>query len=284
MAARPPPVLDLRPADGALALWQRRYFDLDLPKALSTEAIARAARARLSPARRAEGLSAWRHRTLDEYRSQVAFTEFLQEVTELGCSYDILTAAVRLVRDEARHVELCRRMVFALGGEDVVPGAPQYVRSDPRADLFERVLFTTAASLCVGETFSVAFLVASRDHARHPLSRAALEQLAKDESIHSQLGWRLFPLLWPLAPKVTRQRLVEALPSLLEQSWAALFGGLKRRRPRRGRGLFGDLLPAERQAVWDAALEKDVVRRFEALGVPARAAARDALAHKPRFD
>lgn len=281
---RAPEVLDLRSSDAGLAVWQRRYFDHDLPPELSAQAIEREAKRRMPSAVRAAGLRVWRHRTLDEYRSQVAFTEFLSEATELGCSYDILTAAVRLVRDEARHVELCRRMVAAFGGDDVVPGAPSYIRSDKSLPLFERVLATTVASLCVGETFSVAFLVASRDQAQHALSRVALEQLAKDESIHSQLGWRLLPMLWPLAPKAAHRYLTRALGPLLEFSWEALFGGLDPKAKPGPRGAFGDLLPEERQQVWDRALEHDVVNRFEALGLPARKAARAALAGKPRFE
>ncbi len=283
-ARRPHAMLDLRASDPGLAVWQRRYFDHDLPPELSAKQIEREAKRRLPAAVRAQGLAAWRHRALDEYRSQVGFTEFLAEVTELGCSYDILTAAVRLVRDEARHVELCRRMVAALGGDDLVPGTPHYVHSDKSLPLFERVLATTVASLCVGETFSVAFLVASRDHATHALSRVALEQLAKDESIHSQLGWRLLPMLWPLAPKAARRYLTRSLGPLLETSWEALFHGLDPKARPPPRGAFGDLLPRERQQVWDHALEHEVVNRFEALGLPARKAARAALEGKPRFD
>ena len=277
------PALDLHPADEALALWQRRYFDDDLPEALSTRAFEQASKLKLSADDRASGLHGWRHRALDEYRSQVAFTEFLGEVTDLGCSHDILSASVRLVRDEARHVEICRRMVLALGGDARIPGEPGWVRSDREAPLLDRVLTTTLASLCIGETLSVALLVKSRDVATFPVAKAALEQLAKDESIHSQLGWRLLPMLWPLADRKLRRELTAALPYLFEASWDAVFGGMTPGDGHTERDSFGDVLDHERQTVFDHSLEHDIVRRFEKLGIPARKAARSALGAKPRF-
>ena len=281
--APPERALDLRPSDEGLALWQRRYFDDDLPYDLSSRAFEQGAKVRLSKEDRADGLHAWNHRALDEYRSQVAFTEFLGEVTDLGCSHDIISACVRLVRDEARHVEICRRMVLALGGDARIPGEPGWVRSDPGSPLLDRVLTSTIASLCIGETLSVALLVKSRDVATFPLAEAALKQLAKDESIHSQLGWRLLPMLWPVAPKKLRRNLISSLPHLFESSWQAIFGGMVPGDAPRPRDPFGDVLDHERQAVFDHALEHDIVRRFEKLGIPARKAAERALRSKPRF-
>lgn len=277
------PALDLNPSDDGLKLWRRRYFDADLPPSLSTRAFERGAKERLRAVDRQYGIDAWQHRALDEYRSQVAFTELLADITQLGLSHDILTAAVRVVRDEARHVEICRRMVVALGGSERIPGEPGWVTSDPGADAFERVLTMTFATLCIGETMSVAFLVTSRDVATFPLARAALEQLAKDESIHSQLGWRLLPLLWPHATKRLRKKLVGELPELFEAIWQSLFGSIEPGGRPLERDPFGDVLDHERQEVFDRCLEHDIVRRFERIGIPARRAAQTALAGKPRF-
>ena len=125
-------VLNLASADRGLAGAQRRFFDEGLPPTLSAAAFQAFDRARYEPETIAWALEAWQLRTLDEYRSQVGFTELLMELTELGCAFDTLTAAVRVVRDEARHVELCRRLVVALGGTDEIPGEPKWVRSDSR--------------------------------------------------------------------------------------------------------------------------------------------------------
>ncbi|HEY4003420.1 MAG TPA: hypothetical protein VGO93_31420 [Candidatus Xenobia bacterium] len=78
------------------------------------------------------GQAIWRGRALDEYRSQVGLTEFLSEMTELGLPFGALGSGARVVRDEVRHVELCRRMLTVLGAGKMVPGEPQWVRSDKR--------------------------------------------------------------------------------------------------------------------------------------------------------
>lgn len=282
MARRPSPALDLRSADEGLDLLQRRAFDAELPRRCRSAAFASVDLSGLSADERGQGQAAFAQRTLDEYRSQVGLTEFLQEVTELGCAFDILTAAVRVVRDEARHVELCRRMVVALGGSDVIPGTPTWVTSDRSRPVLERVLVSTFGSLCIGETFSMRLLVASRDAATFPLAKAVLTVLAKDESTHSALGWRLLPVLWPVAGKAMRKRVAALLPDLLLASHEAVFGEATHDEAGVEGDPFGDVTLAERQRVWDRTLEKDLVRRFEALGIPSRKAAR-VLDAKPRF-
>jgi len=65
--------------------------------------------------------------TLNEYRSQVGFTDLLHAMTRVGLSRDSLQTMERLTRDEVVHVELCRRMVVGLGGSDVISGEPSWV-------------------------------------------------------------------------------------------------------------------------------------------------------------
>src|SRR5262245_23765448 len=104
-------MLNLERTGCALDGWHQRFVDDALPPELSAAAFsALSARAYPEEDRRA-GCAAWELRALDEYRSQVGFTELLMELTELGFAFDVLGVAVRIVRDEARHVELCRRMV-----------------------------------------------------------------------------------------------------------------------------------------------------------------------------
>src|SRR5262249_34625565 len=123
-------MLDLRSASRVLGKFHDRFHDDALPSDLSLEAFAAFDRGAYDAASLEWGLGAWQARLLDEYRSQVAFTDLLLQLTELGFSFDVLGTAVRVVRDEARHVELCRRMVHALGGDDIIPGEPGYVNPD----------------------------------------------------------------------------------------------------------------------------------------------------------
>lgn len=259
------PELDLRSVDPALALSQRRFFDEQLPRGAKAADFSAFKPARYDAATIRWGLRAWQARTLDEYRSQVAFTELLLELSELGCSFDILTAGVRLVRDEARHVEVCRRLTLALGGDGIIPGRPSFVRSDPRRPHFERVMRSVMGSLCLGETLSAALLAATLKVTSDPLVRAVLTVLTSDESFHGQLGWKLLALLWPLATPPQRKRLERQLADDLAFVQQAAFANCEddagwKRNP------LGDLKTAERRQVYDRALAK-VRARFTAQGV-----------------
>jgi hypothetical protein len=258
-------MLDLSSVNRTLRLHASRFHDESLPPALKVEAFARFDRRAFTPREVAIGRDAWQHRTLDEYRSMVGLAEFLDELGQLGLAFEGVTTAVRVVRDEARHVELCSRMVVALGGSLKIPGEPEWVRSDRRQPLLERVLSTIMGSLCVGETLSVALLAATRDVTMEPLTRAVLTQLTADESIHSQLGWTLLPVLWPHATGALKRRLLAAVEENLEYSaQVALAPGDLAPRPRHP---FGDLLGGERRDVFNQSVERDIRRRLVDLGL-----------------
>ena len=195
----------------------------------------------------------------------VGLTEFLDELGQLGLAFEGVTTAVRVVRDEARHVELCSRMVVALNGDLQIPGEPEWVRSDRRQPILERVLTTTLGSLCVGETLSVALLAATRDVTTEPLTNAVLTQLTRDESIHSQLGWTLLPILWPMANKTLQRKLLASVEENLEYSEQVALA--PEDLAPRSRHPFGDLLGSERQEVFFQSVERDIRRRLVQLGL-----------------
>ena len=95
----------------------------------------------------------------------------------------------RVVRDEARHVDLCRQVVDALGGWPERAPEAKWVRSDPRLPLTQRIARGIVGSMCVGETISVAMLEGVRRNATDPTVRAVLTQMLADESFHSRFGW-----------------------------------------------------------------------------------------------
>lgn len=261
------PVLNLSSADRGLATAQRRFFDEALPAALNAAAFAKFDASRYEPETVAWGMEAWQLRTLDEYRSQVVFTELLMELTELGCAFDTLTAAVRVVRDESRHVELCRRLVVALGGTDEIPGEPKWVRSDASEPLQVRVVQTIAGSLCIGETISTAILAATRKVTKDKLAREVVTALTRDESFHGQLGWTLLPQLWTILSVKEQRRVRARIADDLESTHELVFEGCEGDDTHDARNPFGHLKNAERKVAFERSLERDVLRRFRALGL-----------------
>jgi hypothetical protein len=254
-------VLDLRSAHPVTHRVHTRFQAESLPAALSEEAFARFDPSRYTPEAVAWGREAWKARLCDEYRSQVALTLLLADLTAEGFAFDVLGSAIRVVRDEARHVELCRRMVRALGGDDQVDGEVSHVVAQGDTGL-ERVLDLTLGFLCIGETLSARLIQAVRQKATDPLAHAVLTEMLADESIHGQFGWTVLELVFPILTPKQRAAVRKRVPALLRQMRQAVAdsagdGSVK--------SPFGALGARERQAVYRRCVERDIQPRLKRL-------------------
>lgn len=199
------PRLDLRAINGALETFGRRSLDALLPAPLRSARFV-GWRPRGDDDARAIGRAAWEQMTLNEYRSQVGFTDLLHAMTRLGLSRDSLQTMERLTRDEVVHVELCRRMVVGLGGSDVIPGEPSWVGLDASlAEPLEQVIEMVTTSLCIGESLSCALLGVAAKAAKDPVAKAVLTRMTADESIHGQSGFHFLASLLPALPRRRRR-------------------------------------------------------------------------------
>jgi len=269
-------MLDLRSRSRVLSRFHDRFQDDALPTDLSLKAFARFDRETYDATSLQWGIGAWQARLLDEYRSQVAFTDLLGQLTELGFSFDVLGTAVRVVRDEARHVELCRRMIHSLGGDDLIPGEPSYVNPDKTLAPMTRVLQTTVGFLCIGETISLKLILAVRQQTVDPLARRLITCLASDESVHSSFGWELLGLVTPLLSNDERTWINEILYPFFKavQDVVRTSAGTDTAEPLSAAppNPFGYLSAKERMSVFDETMRCDVIPRFESLGYSAQAA------------
>lgn len=277
-------MLDLHSCHRALDSFAQRFFDEELPEGACREAFAAFDRGAYDEATLSLGRSAWQLRVLDEYRSQLAFTELLADLSRLGAAFDAISTCVRVVRDEARHVELCRRLVVALGGDDAMPGDPQLANPDPSSPAMQRVMHTVLGSLCVGETFSVRMLAAVRQNTVDPLAREVMTVLTKDESVHSRFGWTMLEVVAPHLSDDERRAADEALPHYLKMAERAvvpadahlhedhhpLVAGPE--------SPFGCLPPRARRELFYACLEEDVLPSLDERGFDGAAAWRRAQA------
>lgn len=211
-------MLDLRSAHKALNHFHHNFIDGSMQREISLEAFKRFDKKAYDKQQLAWGVEAWQLRTLDEYRSQVAFTFLLSDLTQLGFSFDVLGTAMRVVRDEARHVEICRRLVKAFGGSDQIKGEPSYAMPDANMPVMRRVLHSIVGALCIGETISVKLISSVRKSTLDPLTHEALTCLAADESIHGRFGWIMLELLWPHASPDDRASILQMLPTSLRSA------------------------------------------------------------------
>lgn len=263
-------MLDLRPGPRALHSFHQRFLDDDLPPALSQKAFASFDAKAHDPREVARGRQSWTLRALDEYRSLTAFTALLGEIAKLDLAYDALGTMVRIVRDEDRHVELCRRMVVALGGDSSLDGEPAFVRVARFASARERVLRAVVGSLCIGETLSVRFLAAVRERTTDPLAREVMTALVADEAIHGRFGWELLEAMRPTLSK-REVRLIEGLlPRYFAEAEAAFVpAGARTSEASHRPSPFGSLGAKERADLFDEAFRRDVLDRFRRLSLKA---------------
>ncbi len=233
-----------------------------LPETLSEEAFARFDPSVYSSQTLAWARAAWESRLCDEYRSQVALTLLLADLTQEGFAIDVLGAAIRVVRDEARHVELCRRMVRALGGSDLIDAEVAHVSAEGDTGL-TRVLDLSLGFLCIGETLSARLIAAVRANAKDPLAHAVLTQMLADESIHGQFGWTVLELITPVLSAPQRAAVRRRVPKLLAQMKMAVdesAGDGSSTNP------FGALSGKDRTRVFKTCVAKDIRPRLNRLG------------------
>jgi hypothetical protein len=269
-------MLDLSPTSAALDALRTRYVERCLPAGLGAEAFAAFDLHAYSARELWLGRRAWAARALDEYRSQVAFTELLADLTEARMGFDILGLCIRVVSDEMLHVELCRRLLCALGGSDKVPGEPRWVRQDAKHPVRVRILKTVVGSLCIGETLSVRTLAAVRDHAADPLAKGVLTQLVRDEAIHGRFGWHVLDALLPSLTPSDLRGLNALIPRWLSSAERTMLPPgtpvAPSDRLTAGPAMpFGSLGPEDRAEVFHDALERDVCARFRERGFSGQA-------------
>jgi hypothetical protein len=132
----------------------------------------------------------WRYRERVEYEAAALFAALGDELD--AARLPSLAARARTAADdERRHALRCRAIVDACDPAlaPLPPRAISVAPPVPEPDPARRALYASVAMGCVTETLSCALLVAMRDDAEFGPTRAAVDEIVKDEIDHSRLGW-----------------------------------------------------------------------------------------------
>jgi hypothetical protein len=134
---------------------------------------------------------AWTAASFQEHRTGLAVSAALRALFECRAPVDLIAMASRFPLDELVHVELCARMAMELGGGTEIKHDPNQLIVD--ADESLKPLLRTADMIvrffCVGEALSIPLLKGTWHAARHPLPRAVLGRIVRDEAAHGTFGF-----------------------------------------------------------------------------------------------
>jgi hypothetical protein len=134
---------------------------------------------------------AWTGAAYQEHRTAVACTATLRALLEARAPIDLVGVASRFPLDEMVHVELCSRMAMECGGGTEIRYDPDQVILDAASDKepLLRACELAVRFFAVGEAISIPLLRATWHAARHPLPRAVLGRIVKDEAAHGVFGF-----------------------------------------------------------------------------------------------
>jgi hypothetical protein len=230
-----------------------------------------------------EGLSAddilkarkqWTGAAFQEHRTGIACAATLRALMEARAPIDLIALAARFPLDELVHVELCARMAMELGGGTEIVHDPDWLLVDPDED---RPPLVRAADLvvrcfCVGEALSIPLLRGTWKAAMHPLPRAVLGRIVRDEAVHGTFGFAF--LDWAASDLSAEDRRYLARQadraiSAIKRQWATIAQG--KSRPVRPNDPIAWMESTAYLALAERSMREKVVRPLHARGIEVRA-------------
>lgn len=121
-----------------------------------------------------------------EAASVAAFRALGRELAVYGAPRSLRRAVRRAARDEVRHARLTRDLALRFGGRYVPPD----VTAKPAPSL-ETIARENATEGCVRETYGALVATYQAQAAADPQVRSAMTQIARDETRHAAIAWRI---------------------------------------------------------------------------------------------
>lgn len=155
-----------------------------------------------------------------EAASVDAFSTLEEELVHHGAPRSLVRAAARAAKDEVRHARMMRRLARR---HDAVCRRPQVTRRRIRGLL--EMAVENAVEGCVRETFGAALAVRQSLVAGDESMRSAMKSIARDETRHARLAWRVGAWLERKLTGEERRHVAEARGAAVAQLACELAGG-----------------------------------------------------------
>ncbi|MCA9574870.1 MAG: hypothetical protein H6726_21100 [Sandaracinaceae bacterium] len=142
----------------------------------------------------------WTGAAFQEHRTGAACAETLRCLIEARAPLDLIAVASRFPLDEMVHVELCARMAMELGGGTEILHDPDamIMRANRDVSPLLRAAELVVFNFCVGEALSIPLIRGTWHASVHPLPRAILGRIVKDEAAHGVFGFTFLDWAEPL--------------------------------------------------------------------------------------
>lgn len=172
----------------------------------------------------------WTENAFNEHCTFAALGQMLECLALARAPLDLCAAASAFPFEEALHVELCARVADRLGGLYPLRYDPARVpvALDPSLTPAERATELVVRLCCVGEAFSLPMLTGAMRSASHPLTRAVLTTIVRDEAEHGRFGYLYLDHVAPSLRKAERARLGRVAAETISQ-YAPLWERLESR-------------------------------------------------------
>lgn len=221
---------------------------------------------------------AWTGAAYQEHRTGVACAITLKAMIEARAPVDLIAVASRFPLDEMVHVELCARMAMELGGgTEIIHDPSQMVlEPDPKLSPFMRAAECAVRFFCVGEAISIPLLRATWHVSSHPLPRAVMGRIVKDEAAHGIFGFTF--LDWAL-PRLTEEdkailgKNADLAIRFLYRQWDHT--KKNRRAPKHDGDVLGWMKTDDYLALAAKSMQAQVIDPLEARGIPIGAQLRE---------
>jgi hypothetical protein len=226
---------------------------------------------------------AWTGAAYQEYRTALACAVTLKALIEARAPIDLIALASRFPLDEMVHVELAARMAMEFGGgsEIIYDAKAMVVEPDPTASPFMQAAECAVRFFCVGEAISIPLLRATWHIAEHPLPKAVMGRIVKDEAAHGRFGFTFLDWANPRLGEVEKT----ALGKAADRAIRFLYGQWRLTHENRRSQLHeGDVLGWMKTDDYltraRRAMQSEVIQPLEARGIPISAQ----LSEVPSYD
>lgn len=137
----------------------------------------------------------WRDNARKEHASVAAFSQLALDLMAVGAPPELVAAAHRDALDEVRHATACFALAHAIDGRDASPAPFPHARTQRRLHTFSRRLALTQIAVdalvdgVLNEGIAARLLAKLGSRCALPEMRAALGEMAADESRHASHSW-----------------------------------------------------------------------------------------------